>query len=62
MGHTRKKEKRKTTYHLDRRNSDYIEGTRNLGSLVEQAAVEDENSIASVIFGSVKYVNIALPE
>ena len=36
------------------RNSDYIEGTRNQRSLDGQAAVEDENSITSVISGSGK--------
>ena len=62
MEWTRKKENRKTTYHLDRRNSDYIEGKKNCRSLDAQAAVEAANSIASVIFGSGRCVNIVQPE
>ena len=62
MDPTRKKKKRKTTNHLGRRNSDYIERTRNLRSLYGQATVEAENLITSVIFGSGKCVNNVLPE
>ena len=58
MDPTRKKEKRKTIYHLDRRNSDYIEGTRNL----RRSLYGHEDSIISVIFGSGKCVNIVKPE
>ena len=51
------------TYQQDRRNSDNIEGTRNWRrSLDGQAAVGDDNSITSVIFGSGKRVNIVQPE
>ena len=62
MDRTRKKEKRKTTCHSDRRNLDYTEGTTNRRSLDGQAVVEDENSTNSVIFGSGKCVNIVQPE